>query len=186
MITGDTSPDYSLWFTKIEAAKAIGVSTKKIEGLVKEGKIQQAKTRRSESGQWISVFAPEDVQRMERERKAAPPFVMPAGADTTAATNGNGHHAPGVQLAPVNGPNVSDVVGLLVHALESLRAIIQTIPPQGLPAAGQVQSTHVQILEASKITGLSETYIRRKCKDGSIGAKRDGGWKIPRNRLEEL
>ena len=42
--------DYSTWLTKQQAAEVIGVSTKLIEALAKEKKLQAAKWKRPESG----------------------------------------------------------------------------------------------------------------------------------------
>jgi hypothetical protein len=54
--------DYSTWFTKQQAADAIGMSPKGIERLAKGRKLQQAIYRRPSGGQPIKVYAPDDVE----------------------------------------------------------------------------------------------------------------------------
>src|ERR1700688_5103207 len=71
-------PDYSHWLTKQQAAEAIGVSTKTIEKLAAEGQFEQAYWRRPQTGAKVSVFHPEEVERIRRERNpGAKPFMMP-------------------------------------------------------------------------------------------------------------
>src|SRR6185369_10734030 len=71
--------DYSTWLTKQQAADAIGVSTKLVEQLAKEKKLQSAQWKRPENGAWVSVYHPDDVARERKERNPdAPAFVLPA------------------------------------------------------------------------------------------------------------
>jgi hypothetical protein len=71
-------PDYSHWLTKQQAAEAIGVSTKTIEKLAAEGQFEQAYWRRPLTGAKVSVYHPDEVERIRRERNpGAKPFVLP-------------------------------------------------------------------------------------------------------------
>jgi excisionase family DNA binding protein len=159
-------PDYSTWFTKQQAAEAIGVSTKTIQVLARDKEIQQARWKRPSGGPRLNVYAPEDVQRLAAARHETPaPFVVQPGGDTPVTGRALAHR-------PVT-PDGSMLLG----------AILDTIRKASEHAAEKVFLT---IPEAAEMTGLSQAYIRRGCQDGSLKAIRDSGWKIRRATLLTL
>src|ERR1700730_4718481 len=97
------TPDYSTWLTKQQAADALGVSTKTVEKLAQERKLEQAVWRRPTGGVPIAVYFPDDVARIASERHQAPQaFVLPATQPAAASSNGHGvtQTLPSVQVAP--------------------------------------------------------------------------------------
>lgn len=172
------TPDYSTWLTKQQAAEAIGVTTKSVERFVQAGQIQQARWQREGRGPLLAVYHPDDVARIAQARRGGPlpPFVVPG-------TNGNGHSQAlaqveskldpsGMQLTV---PPGDDVLRLLFAA--ALRAVSET---------SQTVTVFVTIPEASALSGLSQTYLRRKIAAGELKAEKDRGWKIRRKDLESL
>jgi hypothetical protein len=169
--------DYTGWLTKAEAATAIGVTTKTVERLAADGKIQQGATQRQGRGPTLAVYHPDDVARIAAERRTAPaPFVLPAGL--TPPPNGNGHHADrGLALAAVPPPPGEDVLRLLFAT--ALRAVSEKSETSA--------ALFLTIPEAAVVSGFSQAYLRRRCQSGWEGAIKDGStWKLRRKDLEAL
>jgi excisionase family DNA binding protein len=162
-----TSPnsqkDFSAWPTKQQAADAIGVSTKLIEQLAKEKKLQAAKWKRPEGGPAIAVYHPADVDRLRQERNPdAAPFVLPAEAEPQKAV--------ALRQQP------PDVIKLLAAAIASQKNGVR-IP----------ERLFLTIPEAADYSGLPQTELRRRMKAGTLPAlKTGGGWRIRRADLEQL
>lgn len=174
------TPDYATWLTKQQAADAIGVSTKTLESLAKDGKLQQALWRRPTGGPAVAVYHPDDVARLAKERRpAAAPFVLPAGTDVPAR-NGNGHGAlrrvePSHDVALV--PPGDDPLRQLFAA--ALRAVTSQNSQKS-------PTLYLTLAEASAVSGLSETYLRRQIVSEKLSAVKDRGWRIRRRDLEQL
>jgi Helix-turn-helix domain len=167
---------YDSWLTKQEAADRIGGSTKMVERLAAEGKIQQASTQREGRGAFRTVYHPDDVARIARERQpGATAFVLPVGV--TPPSNGNGHHASTALQIAEPAPAPGDDVLRLVFAA-ALRAVSETSETR--------VALFVSIPEAAAITGLRPIYLRRAIADGRLPAVQDRGWKIRRKDLEAL
>jgi excisionase family DNA binding protein len=168
---------YTNWLTKAQAADAIGVSTKLIEQFAKEKKLQTAKRQRAETGAWVSVYHPDDVERLRKERQPeADPFIVPVAEATpepeTHATNGN---AIAIRQSPA----------------EFLQALFAA-----LKAASENSENHtvriterlfLTIPEAADYSGLPQAHLRRLMATGTIaGMKTGSGWRIRRVDLEKL
>jgi hypothetical protein len=174
-----SDPDYSTWLTKQQAADQIGVTTKTIERLAQDGKIQQAAWRPENRGPERAVYHPDDVARIASERRpGAAPFVLPA----LPAGNGNGRtHPPTsthMQTRPSAVPALppgEDVLRLLFGA--ALRAVSEK---------SETPPLFLTIPEAAVVSGFSQAYLRRKCQAGWSGAIKDRAWKIRRRDLEQL
>jgi len=168
--------DYSGWLTKAEAATAIGVTTKTVERLAADGKIQQGAMQRQGRGPKISVYHPDDVARMAQERRTGPaPFVLPAGV--TSPVTGNGHgSSSALQIAIPSPPPGEDVLRLLFAS--ALRAVSETSQTS--------VALFLTIPDAAAVSGLSQANLRRRCQSGWPGAIKDGAWKIRRKDLEAL
>jgi len=61
-------PD-GMWITKQQAAECLGVSTKQIERLVADKKLECVKWTRPEGGPAISIYPQEQVDRIGREKQ---------------------------------------------------------------------------------------------------------------------
>lgn len=167
MATSQSSQtDYSAWPTKQQAADAIGVSTKLVEQLATEGKLQTAKYRRPEGGPRLSVYHPADVERLRLERNPdAPPFVLPPEPDAPQAI---------ARAQP------QDLLQMLAAAITSQKS-------EKPPAVRIAERLFLSIQEASDYSGLPQSHIRRLMKAGTLPALRTGGgWRIKRADLEKL
>ncbi len=155
--------DYSTWPTKQAAAEAIGVSTKTIENYVKEGKIKQRSWKRPTGGPKLAVYNPEDVNRLAHRMSSA--VIVEAG----------GGAATGEQLAPIGPASPMNGAALIETILRTIQKTSETS-----------EKLFLTIPEAAEFTGLSDAYIRRACKAGTLAAIKDGGWKIRRTALVAL
>jgi hypothetical protein len=177
--------DYSGWPTKQQAADALAVSTKKIEALAKDGKLQQAMWRRPGGGARIAVYHPEDVARIAQERQpAASAFVLPA-AGTSQASNGNGHGALvsiDTSLAPAPPQPDDDSLRLLFAA--ALRAVTSQSSEKSI--------SHLSILtlaQAEAASGWPQKELRRCIAAGTlvpVCGRSARTWRIRRRDLEAL
>jgi excisionase family DNA binding protein len=172
--------NYSAWLTKQQAADAIGVSTKFIEQLAKEKKLQSAKRQRPETGAWVSVYHPDDVGRLRQERKPeALPFIMPA-AETEARTE--------LATAPAANPNAIAIRQSPAEFLQALFAALQTASENSENHSVRItERLFLTIPEAADYSGLPQAHLRRLVADGKLtGLKTGAGWRIRRADLEKL
>jgi len=173
-------PNFSTWLTKQQAADRIGVSTKTVETLARDRRIEQARWRRDGRGNEFAVYNPDDVARIASERRPAPSaFVLPAGTNG----NGNGHGLvartePDAELTPP-----------IAAGLSALAAAVRSLAPnpeKNHQNPENFQKLFLTIPEAAAVSGFSQAYLRRKCQAGWTGAIKDGAWKIRRKDLEAL
>lgn len=176
-----TTPDYTTWLTKQQAADAIGVSTKTIEKLAQERKLEQAVWRPQNRGAARAVYHPDDVARMVQERRReAVPFVLPAGG----ASNGNGHGAI-ARTSPFS--NFEEARQAMVAVVTDLAAAVRaSLPAPPSETSHTSQKSVLTIPEAAAASGWTEAYLRRQIKAGTLKAEKDRGWKIRRKDLEAL
>lgn len=182
-----TSPDYSTWLTKAQAADAIGVSTKTIEAFAKDAKIQQAAWRPSGRGPEKAVYNPDDVARIAQERRPGlPPFVLPASSNG----NGNGRGVSGLSGVSIDTGAALERSGPLPTGEEILRlvfaAALRSLASEKSETSENSQKLFLTIPEAAAVSGFSQAYLRRACRGGWSGAIKDKGWKIRRKDLEQL
>lgn len=163
--------DYATWLTKQQAATALGVSPKQIERLAKAGRLQYFLWKRPSGGQRLVVYAPEDIERLLHENQPSRPYIVPSEDAPDRASNGNGHKQRQTSLKPVSPDGTS--------LLQAVLVMFQQMSEH----AQQSQTVFLTIPEAAKFTGLTDTYIRRACQDGTLKALKDGGWKIRRADL---
>lgn len=160
--------DYSSWLTKQQAAEAIGVSTKTIEKLAEEKKIQQVYWKRPETGARTAMYHPYDVARIRKERNPdAEAFVVPSG--------------PVADLARP-APSVDGFAHALVQAVEKAS---ENSERQG--SVRIAERLFLTYAEAAQYSGLPKRHIRRLVAEGNLEALRTGaGWRIRRRDLEKL
>lgn len=178
--------DYSTWLTKQAAADAIGVSTKTIEQLAKDRKIEQAAWRPEGRGAERAVYNPDDVARIVATRRpAAQGFVLPA---IPTPPNGNGAHpSPATALATTRpgaaGPEAarSFLEAMLTQLISQSSEI-----SHGTSQSSQNPALFLTVAEAAALTGLTQAYLRRQIDGGFLSAIKDRGWRIRRRDLEQL
>jgi len=175
--------DFSQWLTKAQVAERLQVSTKTVETWAKEGQLEQAAWKRPEGGMPLAVYCPEDVDRIAAERHGGPAtgFLVPA---TTGNGNGHGTIARREAQRPSEDGRAALALGLSEFAA-ALR-LLASESSQSSESASESARLFLTIQEASAVSGLSPTYLRRSIKAGTLKAVRDRGWKIRRTDLEEL
>lgn len=159
--------DYSHWLTKERAAQMLSRSTKYVEQLAKEKKIQHAKWKRPETGAHVSVYHPDDVARVRRElHPDAEPFVLPPVAEDSQNSQIE---------APMQDSENSQTTRLIPPALFWEALIARLAQPQ-LPAAPpepvepladlrhKVQVTHKEALRL----GFSGAMLRKATREGKL------------------
>lgn len=162
--------DYSAWLTKHQAAEALGISTKWVEKLAKEGRLQQALWRPNRRGHPCVVYHPEDVERERLRRAGDPaPFVV-AGDEVPLPPNGNGH-----ALVPAAAP-VEDV----------LRSLIAAVVRAASESSANSQKLFLTLTEAAQVSGLPRSYLRRLIRDGELEATPTRPQRVRRRDLEKL
>jgi hypothetical protein len=174
-------PDYSTWFTKQQSAEAIGCSTKLIEQLAKEKKIQTAKWKKPQTGARISVYHPADVNRVRKARNpGAEPFIMQA---SDASENSESQSEAGALSLPRGELQVARPLGLLAKALEAIAAQM---------ASGNKREWPVPLFlttkEAALYTGLSAGFLDGLVKSGKLPRLEKGiqGHRYRRADLDRL
>jgi hypothetical protein len=173
--------DLSDWLTKQEAADRIGVSTKAIERFTRAGKLEQ-RFRPQAGSPHVAVYFPADVATLAQARQRAPvPFVLEASSDVPA--NGNGHHA--VRALDRVTASVTSGDDLLSPGDNLLRVLVAAAA-RVMSETSQTPSLFLTIPEASRVSGLSQAYLKRRIAAGTLPAERDRGWRIRRKDLEAL
>jgi hypothetical protein len=159
--------DYSTWLTKAAAAAAIGCSTKTVEQLAQEGKIQQASWRRPEGGPRLAVYHPDDVARVASARQPGlPAFVLPAVQTAHPSANGNGA-GPGVPTALATLPAEEVWRGLLAAAL---RAVVGAeTPPTSENSENSEKSPWMTATEIARAWQWPRRDVQALIDEGKLG-----------------
>jgi excisionase family DNA binding protein len=165
--------DYSHWLTKVQAAEAIGVSTKTIEKLSDRGEIQGRDWKRP-GRVAVKVYHPNDVERVRKERNPdSEPFVIPPAnvSPTASQTSEN------TLVKPAAGRPQSPL-----DALAALAGMMR--PPDRVRVSERLFLT---VDEAVEYSGLPQSHLRQLLKSGRLaGMKTGAGWRIRRADLEKL
>jgi len=177
--------DYSTWLTKDQAAQAIGVTPKSIERFADAGTIQSTRWQPGGRGPMRVVYHPDDVAKLAQERKPGPlpPFLVPGSKRLPA--NGTGHSSTALERRPPAEDDLLRTGDDLLHALTLLMGKVMSQTSQTSERIGG-DRLYLTLPEAAAWTGLTEAYLRRKCRDGSLKAVKDQAWKIKRTDLETL
>jgi hypothetical protein len=119
----------------------------------------------------VTVYQPEDVQRVARDRRGLEAFVVPPAAPG----NGNGHTQA---LTPVTPPTPASDLHALVQALVSRTS--GTAPGQSWTPL------YLSVKDAAAVSGLSVTCLKKLIHEKILPARKDRGWRIARRDLETL
>jgi|HubBroStandDraft_4_1064222.scaffolds.fasta_scaffold278705_2 excisionase family DNA binding protein len=114
------------------------------------------KTRRVPGRRPLPVFSPDDLDRLQKES------IQPQPARALGDA--------GTALAKIP----RDVPSFLAELLTRSRE----------PAVST--KTFLTVEEASKVSGLTQAYLRRKIHASELPAIKDGGWKIRRIDLDKI
>jgi hypothetical protein len=152
------TPSFHKWIPKAQAAKMTGKGMRTLERFVQQGKIRQAYVE-VPGRRPLPVFHPGDVAKFVAKQVAAMPVEAAA-------------QVPAVR------PRAS------LPAVAQWRREVAEPAPERL--SDLVHKFNYTILEAVRVSGLPESYIRHKIHTGALPARKIGGWRIRREDLAAL
>jgi excisionase family DNA binding protein len=162
----EQNQDYSNWMTKRMAAKVIGVSTKTIQDMAGDGKLQSVRWRDPKGGAWMKLYCPTDVERVCEERKqdCTPPFITRQSEPDSARS-----------LAKANGASPG-----------SLNAVLEAFQ-EAYTRPRITEMIFLSLDDASELSQLPRRHLRRLIATGKLnGLKTGKGWRIRRVDLDKL
>jgi len=179
-----TTPNYETWLTKQQAADKLGVTTKTVEAFAAKKLLRAvAGYRRLSGGPRVTIFDPDQVENLAHRRGGTlPPASPDAPAPPVEVVP-----APVKSVAKISHPAAAPSTRTLIEALAA--AIGENSGKKGSYQTSQValiDKLYLTIPEAARLSGFTETRIRRLCQQGSLKAVKDGGWKIRRASLMEF
>jgi hypothetical protein len=166
------------WLPIVDAAHALGCSTRTVERLAAARKLEQ-RLRPQAGSPAVAVYNPEDVARLASERRPAPPpFVLEA---VQAHGNGNGHRPggtdPGTALQRPGGE-------ALLHAfIAALDRLAQSAPSPPVVGELSARPAYVDKAAALAIAGVSYGELRAAVQAGEVKQR---GRRYRRTDLEGL
>ena len=171
--------DYSTWLTKLQAAEAIGCSTKTIEKLAAEGKIQRGTRKNIPTGALIAVYHPQDVRNERLVRNpAAEAFILPPAPSQNAEKLPNGMIA-----VPVANRAGTELVSTKERQNWQALAQLVTQLPKEPSIADLWQKLFVTPDEAVRMTGLAKGYLGEYLDGYKIGPRCSLVYKVKEVRL---
>jgi hypothetical protein len=177
--------DLSAWLLIADAARVIGCSKRTVERLGHTRKLEQ-RLRPQEGTPPVAVYNPDDVARIAAERRPAPaPFVLPSDLHSRSA-NGNGPAHEALSRVPNAGIKIIPGDDLIRGLALLISKALQSPPSPPVAESVAVSTTYLTLPEASALTGLTVTFLRRMLKLGTLTGIKDRGWKIRRKDLEAL
>jgi excisionase family DNA binding protein len=181
--------DHEQWLTKQQAADQLGVTTKTVEAYAREHRMRCVPNyKRQTGGARITIFHPEDVKTLADARHSGtvPDAVLPAPPLTVGRVVSVSGPSPSVEIerAPLAYlPPPSTTAAFI----EALTAVLEKSQNSRKSEISEIsQKFYLTIPEAARLSGFTETRIRRLCHEGSLKALKDGGWKIKRADLLAL
>lgn len=163
-----TGIDLSAWMTKAEAAAILGCSERTLDRLAAAGMGPERRLRPRQGAKPEPVYNPADVERLA---PAAAPAVVFGPPDPHHFLRG------GAPPLPATRPTANAGVELLVSAMQTLA---DRVGPRRPMAA------FLTIKEASAYSGLSQAFLRRLVRSGTLPAVLDGAIKVRRADLDNL
>lgn len=177
-------PDYTGWPTKRQAADQIGVSTKWVEQMEADGRLEAGLYKRPGGGNRIKVYNPGDVERLAAARRQeAGAFVVPAGESQLPN--------PQSQIPAGDAAQLVQVLAWFQRLLELAGSgkLLGTFPERTGTGAQSVEPVYIDLVEAAALAGLSERTLRALIRAGELEARKDpprgGVWKVRRRDILE-
>jgi hypothetical protein len=175
--------DHERWLTKQQTADQLGVTTKTVEAYAREHRMRSIPNyKRLTGGARITIFHPEDVLTLATARDAGsvPDAVLPAPPLTVGRVVPATSPSVEIQRAPTLPSTTAAIIEAFTAALE------QSQKSRKSEISELSQKLYLSIPEAARLSGFTETRIRRLCHEGNLKALKDGGWKIRRADLLTL
>jgi hypothetical protein len=169
-------PDYSSWPTRQQAAERIGVSTKWIEQMAGDGRLESALYKRPSGGNRVRVYNPGDVDRIAAARRQeAGGFVMAEDAGAGVAS----------ELTPAAELDGAQAFTQLLVTLQAIARLLE------LASSGKLLGTppppfFVGLEEATGLTGLPVPALRKQLKARGVEVVRSDRLYVRRRDLEAL
>jgi excisionase family DNA binding protein len=183
--------DFSQWPTKQQAADILQISTKSVETLANEGKLQSIRWRRPTGGPKIAVYHPVDVetQRIERFPDSASSFVMPAPAPIKPVGIIRPEQA-GVEEnridASTDGARILRLLeGLVGASLASSQKLLPASQKSEKPQVPIEHRVYLTVREAAAYVGRPERQVRQRIAAGALPADKEGHTRVKRADLEK-
>jgi hypothetical protein len=156
------------WLATEEVMRELGKARRTIQELAQQGRLKWRWSER-EGMRPERVYRAEDVELLKSSArpKAQPrqrPKALPAPAEATLALS-------------------ADATDYLKRILERW----SNAPPQlalPLPPVPLTEKLWLNLDEASEYSGLARADLERLCRNGTLVARKSGGWKILRKSLE--
>jgi excisionase family DNA binding protein len=180
---------YASWLTKQQAAEKIGCSTKTVEKLAADRKLQQA-FRRSPAGAKVAVYHPEDVAHEAATRNPNPEaFEVPARGIPLKALRDMEERriVEGKSIALIT-PR-QDAIEQLLAILPYANAILSRAASENSQKCPTriTEKVYLTMAEAAEYSGLPPIEILRAIDSGLVLARKTGrGWRFNRKSLEGL
>jgi len=148
------------WPTLEEVVQRTGLSERTLHRLIAKNKVRR-EYRRLVGRKPVSIIDPESVAAL------AQPLLHPLPETLPTVTP-----PPAIPPAALPQPDLS-----------ALSALLAGLGITGVPLDKKIYLT---LSEAVQLSGLPRTHLRRCIADGSLPAKKLGGWRIRRSDLEAL
>lgn len=171
---------YRGWLTKKEAADRLQRSPKTVQRLAAANRLGSVALRDAHApGGEIWLYDPADVDRMAAEAsQTVRPTLVPPGS----TANGNGHAS---EQAIATRPAETALAEMPPGAVVQIAALAAAVSRQ-MAMLSTLSIQFLTLREAAAETHLSQAYLRRLIREGTLKAVRDRGWRIRRRDLEAL
>lgn len=157
----------SEWLTESEAAAALGTSVKTISRYVAKGLIEVQKRPRPGK-------KPQNVcNRRDVEHLKPATHVMPEAAALVRTTQDE-----------AGAPSLAPLIPAVAAFMQTISTAIGTIQTDFRSARALREKLWLTLEEGVAYSGLAKSDLRGLCRNGTLTARKSGGWKILRKSLE--
>jgi hypothetical protein len=172
-------PDYSSWPTRQQAADRIGVSTKWIEQMAGDGRLESALYKRPSGGNRVRVYNPGDVDRIAAARRQeAGGFVLAEDAGITSELTS--------ELTPAADLDGAQALTQLLVTLQAIARLLELASSGKLLGTPSPPALFVDLEQAAVITGLPVPALRRRLQLHGVEVVRSDRLYVRRRDLEAL
>ncbi len=176
---------------KKEAAEFLDVSEKTIERYKSSGKLSARLTRivgTDGKSRQILDFKDTELQRLKQELSGE--IIFPIVTDRHGQTKTQTDTDKQTQIDNVNAEKRESLIlgqTQTVSVINTIFERLETVFDKQMQASERAQKLMLSIVEASVISGLPKSYIRRSIKDEKLKAIRIGrSYKIKRQELDKF
>jgi len=176
---------------KKEAAEFLDVSEKTVERYKSSGKLSARLTRivgTDGKSRQVLDFRDTELQRLKQELSGE--IIFPVVTDRHGQTKTQTDTDRQTQIDKVNAENRESLMlgqTQTVSIISTIFERLETVFDKQMQSSDRAQKLMLSIDEASAVSGLPKSYIRRSIKDRILKAKIIGrSWKIKRTDLDNF